>query len=197
MFGLIVLLVIAGYIAVSVLVVKATMRWARRRGRSAVRWGWGAGLLMYLPVFWDFIPTVLLHRYLCATEQGFWVYKTVEQWQRENPGVAETLSWSKVPESFEAPEISDGLILNERFVWELRKRHPFSHLPVWISEQLIVDRATEEATGRSVAVSSGYGNFALGSGGSWKFWLQMPTCDSGTREFAEYLNQVQRQGETK
>jgi len=129
MFGLIVLLVIAGYIAVSVLVVKATMRWARRRGRSAVRWGWGAGLLMYLPVFWDFIPTVLLHRYLCATEQGFWVYKTVEQWQQENPGVAETLSWAKVPESFEAPEISDGLLLNQRFVWELRKHRPFSHLP--------------------------------------------------------------------
>jgi len=88
MFGLIVLLLIAAYLAISVMVVKKTMIWAQSSGRSPRRWGWIAGLTMYLLVFWDLIPTVLLHQYLCATEQGLWIYKTVEEWQRENPGVA-------------------------------------------------------------------------------------------------------------
>ena len=92
MIGLIVLMVIGVYLAAFYLVVRATVRWARNNGRSTKRWGWIAALAMYLPVFWDHIPTVLLHQYLCATEQGFWVYKTVEEWQQENPGVAETLN---------------------------------------------------------------------------------------------------------
>ena len=197
MFGLIVLLVIAGYIAVSVLVVKAAMRWARRRGRSAARWGWGAGLLMYLLVFWDFIPTMLLHRYLCATEQGFWVYKTVEQWQQENPGVAETLRWSDSSKSFKTPAVTRGYVLNQRFVWEVVKNQPFSMLPVWVTEHRVVDRHNEEVMAKHVSVGAGYGNLAVGGKGSWKFWLKLPTCDEKREQFARFRRKVQRQGETE
>ena len=197
MFGLIVLLVIAGYIAVSIWVVKATMRWARRRGRSATRWGWGAGLLMYLLVFWDFIPTVLLHRYLCATEQGFWVYKTVEQWQQENPGVAETLRWSDSSKSFKTPAITRGYVLNQRFVWEVVKSRPFSMLPVWVTEHRVVDRPKEEVMAKHISVGAGYGNLAIGGEGAWKFWLNLPTCNETREQFTRFRRKVQRQGETK
>ncbi len=47
---------------------------------------------MYNLVFWDLIPTKLLHKYYCATEAGILVYKTPGQWITENPGVAETLT---------------------------------------------------------------------------------------------------------
>ena len=197
MFGLIVLLVIAAYIAVSVLVVKATMRWARRRGRSATRWGWGAGLVMYLLVFWDFIPTVALHRYLCATEQGFWVYKTVEQWQQENPGVAETLRRSDSSKSFTTPGTTRGYVLNQRFVWEVVKSQPLSILPVWVTEHRVVDRPNEEVMAKHVSVGAGYGNLAVGGEGSWKFWLSLPPCHSSRPSFDRYVAEIEHQGEKK
>jgi len=55
---------------------------------------------MYNLVFWDLIPTLAMHKYYCANEAGFWVYKTPEQWVKENPGVAKTLSMSHLPEQY-------------------------------------------------------------------------------------------------
>lgn len=197
MIGLIVLIVIGVYLAAFYLVVRATVRWARNNGRSTKRWGWIAALAMYLPVFWDHIPTVLLHQYLCATEQGFWVYKTVEEWQQENPGVAETLRWSNVPKKFKAPALKYGLILNERIAWELRQRQPLSLLPVRITDERIVDRVNGEVMAKNIRVGAGHGNLALGGKGAWKFWLNMPPCRSASKKFAVYLNQAQRQGTMK
>ena len=195
MFGLIVLLVIAGYIAVSVWVVKATMRWARRRGRSATRWGWGAGLLMYLLVFWDFIPTVLLHRYLCATEQGFWVYKTIEQWQQENPGVAETLTPLEGMQLKE-PGARRGYLLNQRFANVLlEKKDPLPFLPVSIHEERIVDLKNGQIMAKHVRIGSGYGSFAVGSEGAWKSWLKQPDCNRNRRDFASYEYELKHQGD--
>lgn len=54
---------------------------ARKRGWSRNKSWLGAMyvfLLVYLPVFWDWIPTVVVHKYYCETEAGFWVYKTVD-----------------------------------------------------------------------------------------------------------------------
>jgi len=195
MFGLIVLLLIAAYLTISVLVVKKTMRWARATGRSARRWGWVAGLAMYLPVFWDHIPTILLHQYLCATEQGFWVYKTVEEWQRENPGVAETLKWTNSAQSFEKRGITRGYILNQRFVWEVHVKQPIPVLRVRTTENRIVDRANGELMALFVSVGSGYGNMATGGAGSWRFWLNMSACDQSSEMFARYRREIERQGE--
>lgn len=91
MFGLIVLVVIGLYLLISVGVVRWAISYAKKNGKSVKRWGWGAALVMYLLVFWDWIPTVVAHKYYCSTEAGFWVYKTPEQWKKENPGVMETL----------------------------------------------------------------------------------------------------------
>ncbi len=52
-------------------------------------------LVMYSIVFWDWLPTVAVHQYYCAKESGFWVYKTLDQWKAENPGVMESLVANK------------------------------------------------------------------------------------------------------
>ena len=73
-------------------------RWAKRRGYSTVKRAFcalGGFLIVYLPLMWDWIPTELAHRYYCKKEAGLWIYKTLDQWKAENPGVYETLVYNK------------------------------------------------------------------------------------------------------
>lgn len=91
MFGLIVIVIAVAYLLLSIAIVKSARRHARNTGKNVKYWGWGAALVMWLIPFWDWLPTVAVHQYYCATEAGFWVYKTPEQWKLENPGVMDGL----------------------------------------------------------------------------------------------------------
>ncbi len=51
-------------------------------------------------VMWDWIPMELSYQYKCSNEAGFTIHKTLEQWQRENPSVWETLSARALPEEY-------------------------------------------------------------------------------------------------
>ena len=93
--GLVILGVLTLYFLLSVVVVIGAINHAKMNGKSVKRWGWGTAIVMYLIPFWDWIPTVAVHHYYCAKESGFWVYKTLDQWKVENPGVAETLVANK------------------------------------------------------------------------------------------------------
>jgi len=93
--GLVILGALVIYGLVSIVVVLLAIRHAKKNGKSATRWGWGAALVMYLIPFWDWLRTVAMHQYNCATQSGFWVYKTPEQWMKENPGIMESLVTSR------------------------------------------------------------------------------------------------------
>lgn len=82
--GLVIILALGLYLAIAIGVIAWAVSHAKKNGKSAARWGWGAALGMYLLVFWDWLPTVAAHKYYCSTEAGFWVYKTPEQWKAEN-----------------------------------------------------------------------------------------------------------------
>lgn len=103
MLGLAVLFFIGVYLLISLLAIKLAARWARNRGRRGWVWGGIAAFAMYNLMFWDLIPTLIIHKYYCATEAGFWVYKTPEEWVKENPGVLETLSVGHLPEEYQMP----------------------------------------------------------------------------------------------
>jgi hypothetical protein len=117
------------YLLITLWVVLTTIAWAKRNNRSPLKWGGVAAFVMYNLVFWDWLPTVVAHQYYCATEAGFWVYKTPEQWKEENPGVAETLSPYHLPEQFRLPkrpgyagnnryyQLPDGTLLTALFHW--------------------------------------------------------------------------------
>ncbi len=128
MMGLIFLLVVGVYLLVSIGAVRGAIAYARQQGKSAKRWGWGAAFVMYLIPFWDWIPTVVMHRYYCATEAGFWIYKTPEQWKKENPGVMEMLVVNKGAPSRYQPfddghGKTDTYLLNDRFNWIVTQQH--------------------------------------------------------------------------
>jgi len=195
MLAIIVIFAFAVYLVISIGVVVFAVKWAKRAGRSACRWGFIAALFMYLLVFWDHIPTLMLHKYYCENKAGIWVYKTPEQWKQEHPGVAETLTWQSVPPSYKGPNITRGYKLNEKFVWvhQVRRTPIF---PVRLDHESIVDLSTGETMIKRISVGSWYGEFALG-GDDWrvlKFWVKSKSCLPDTREFGSYLNAFQQMG---
>lgn len=184
--GLVVFAVMGLYLLVSFGVVKGVIAYARREGKSAKRWGWGAALVMYLIPFWDWIPTVAVHQYYCATEAGFWVYKTPEQWEKENPGVMETLHEMTQP----IHRLPNGYrqILDERFSIETRRTAPSRLITTTVDEQLLVDTKTGEILAKGRMIGSGVGNMA--TGGGFKFWLNQKPC--GTTGMGTLTNEIQK-----
>lgn len=178
MMALVVMAVFALYLLVAVLVVRAAVRAARRRGIAGWKWGLPAALAMYLLVFWDHVPTLLAHRYYCQRHAGLTVHKTPEQWRAENPGVAATLSWKELSDRYRGDPGVTGFVLNERIRSETRQRR-LRILPVTISYDRIVDSATNEILVERVRVGSGYGSMAVGGSGDWrvvKFWVGGESC---------------------
>ena len=88
MFGIAVLFGLAIYAGACFLLVWLTVK-------KSVSRGWLWGLIVFViynaPLGYQIGPALVMKPYLCATEAGFWLYKTPEQWKAENPGVAETL----------------------------------------------------------------------------------------------------------
>lgn len=85
MIGLVYIVFFIFYITASILVVRGSYKYTVTRYGKGWIGGWTAALVMYGLVFWDWAPVYLAHKYYCATEAGFWVYKTPEQWAAENP----------------------------------------------------------------------------------------------------------------
>lgn len=85
MIGLVYLLFFGLYLLVSAYVIYRATLYARRRFSKGWVGGWLAAFMMYNLVFWDWIPVYVMHKYYCSTEAGFWVYKSPEQWIKENP----------------------------------------------------------------------------------------------------------------
>ena len=179
MFVLFILAAFAVYLLVSIAVVKRTKRWARATGRSSTRWAWGAAVVMYLLVFWDWIPFLLVRHHYCAKEAGLFVYQTLEQWKAANPG------W-KVPAPInyrgEVKNIGRGIFyLNSRFRLEVKRvKSVFPPLPLGKSIRSLVDVNTGVVLAKLVTF---YGTGNLGSASSWgdyKFWMEIKSCEPGT-----------------
>lgn len=109
------------YLLITITVITITTVWASRKQRRPWLWGSLAAVVMYNLVFWDLVPTLVMHKYYCDTQAGFWVYKTPEQWKAENPGVVETLK-----ESLRSTSDSHNW-LNQRFYTEVNQNNNFAH----------------------------------------------------------------------
>src|SRR5579885_373 len=200
MIGLAYLLAFGLYILISVVVVLWAIGHARKHGQSAKRCGWGAALVMYLLVFWDWIPTIVMHQYYCATQAGFWVYKTVDQWKKENPRVIEMLVANKgAPHRHQ--ESNDGFIntfyLNQRFNLISKYQGPL-FLHRWIQEDELVDTKNNEVLARYVDFSTSQKRRQAGWSG-WKFWLDSENCKSVNHRDQGSMSEIilEYQGEEK
>jgi len=185
--GLVVLGAIGLYLLISVAVVVGAIGYARKHGKKVWRWGGGAALVMYLIPFWDWLPTVAMHRYYCSTEAGFWVYKTLDQWKVENPGVLETLpapSLAGSPVKYEQFDgghgQTDTYLLNERFNWAVSQRDISRLLPIIRIAQEVKDAKKNEVLARYIDFATGNSvKDTVGPPGPLKFWLRDQHCSGG------------------
>lgn len=185
-----------------VVAISLAVYYAKRTGGSKWRWGIGAFLLVFLPIFWDWIPTVALHQYYCATESGFWVYKTLDQWKAENPGVMEGLvSYNKNPGGFnvnwpsEHKQSSDGHQkeiaehINERFDELVSWEDISSILPITRKENVLLDVKNNEVIARYVDFGTGNSvKNTIDPPGSLKFWMHNGSCIGGKAKQTKFGN---------
>jgi hypothetical protein len=164
------------------MVVRKYTRKARAAGRPGWHYGLPAFLIMYLPIFWDHIPTMVVLQYQCMNNAGLTVYKTPEQWKAENPGVADQL----IPFDDIKTYRGNGFTyykLNERFNWETHWRT----LPlglVYADIDRVVDSETNEILVERRDYSTGVGNFLVGGADlrDYKIWLGVPKCSASGRK---------------
>ncbi len=178
MMGLLYLGAFAVYLVIAIGIVWLVRAHARANGKSTARWGWGAALVMYLIPFWDWIPTVAMHRYYCASEAGFWVYKTPEQWMKENPGVMEGLVEDRATQSSRIGNSAnriDTRSLNQYFYWTTEKHQTIAALPIYRWQDELVEKRNRQAVARRIDFSSGEGRDSL------KIWMNISECPSGER----------------
>jgi len=182
MFGLVVFGLIGIYLVLLIAATRWGYRHAAKKGLPRTqRWLWAASgfLLVYLPVFWDWIPTVVAHQYYCATEAGFWVYKSVDQWKKENPGVMETLVAYN-----DGKSANGAYILNQRFNWAVKKIGPL-WFNRWRWHHEVVDSKSGEVLARYIDFSTGNGN--IGGEPPLRFWLQSEYCSGGEPNYGKFL----------
>ena len=207
MIGLALLVVGAIYLALLVWATRAAYRWAQGKDLSKAKCRLAAAggfLIVYLPVFWDHIPTLVAHQFYCAKDAGFKVFKTVEQWQVENPGVAEKLKpYGK--DINDVPHNPDGdALFNDRFR-EHYEQEFVGFLPNRQRTISLIDRATKDVVASDVDFQSGYGNPMTSSSSDWrtiKFWMRVDSCLSAEarqvdRGFMAYRNRIINLGGNK
>ena len=197
MLGLAFLFVFIIYLLISLGVIAYAVRKAKERGIDGWKWGVPAAFVMYLIVFWDHIPTLIAHKYYCDKEAGFFVYKTLEEWKEENPGVAETLTYQEISNS-EKHGNNYVYHLNERFDWLIDNETLF--LTVKRSNNKLIDVLKDEVLAEYTDFSSGYGTPMTGYGG-WgkiKMWLMNNSCEKDVRsrkKFYEFEASAEKLGE--
>jgi hypothetical protein len=175
--GLVILLVVLAYLAVLIGAPMIGYRLAARRGwKKSRRWLVAVltFLVIFLPMFWDWLPTAWLHSYYCDKYGGLTVVKTPEQWIQANPGVVETLKRPSKPLQTGAwPKYSRPL--NQRLRLETESRE----VALWLQqfERRVVDEKTGETLVRSVDFSTGQTVRGFEHFRDIKTWMHLSSCD--------------------
>ena len=163
------------YLVISLILIAIGVKAARNRGKP----GWKGGLLvaviMYLILFWDWIPTYLTHKYYCETQGGYFLNKTLEQWEKENPGAMDTFTPISQPPEKDSSR-RQRLILNQRLVRDIYlSKHA---LGIYRQDHRIVDIKTGEMLAGYIDFNSGHRRYDLKSFRDFRFWLRFDSCEA-------------------
>ena len=148
----------------------------RRKGRTVKHKYALALLVVYLLLAWEQIPTYILHKYLCASRAGSFMYVQPAEWVAQNRAAAATI---RFPDGLSPREkLSENTVRyhwSDRIIKEYSKTR-FYPLAVSLNESSLHDTLTGTVLARTVRVSSGYIGFALGGVNSWRFWVGAESC---------------------
>ncbi len=182
MFGLVVLAGAALYLGLMFVTVRFAWRQGLASGgarRKAFCYAAVAFLIVYLPVFWDHIPTLAVHRYHCAKDAGFTAYVEAKNWHAENAkavAMVNRLPSREREGAGQAVRTSDGFDRYAVFGGLVHADYRsvqvgWEGLPVWRSEHRISDAHTGETLAKAVDYSSGYGTTE-----GLRWWLRRSSC---------------------
>jgi hypothetical protein len=197
--SLVIIPAIALYVICVVALPIFMFRWARRR-KWATRRRWTAAvaglLILTVPVFWDWAPTVWLHSHYCHSYAGLTVNKAPRQWSDENPGIVETLVRPKIlSQTGSWPDFA--IDLNDRLRREVRSIKK----PLSLSEdrELIVDKKTGEVLVQLIDFSTSQSGSSIDSFRDIKVWMRRESCDrsSSRRRFGALSQQFEDLGSGK
>jgi len=180
MLAIVILGVAIAYLAIAIVAVRLVVgatekRWSSRR--KGVVAGWAVGLAFFMMPFWDWLPSLLAHRYYCSTQARFTVNKTIDQWMSENKEVLRGLKHDRDAVSVQV----DGYLrypINQRLRSEIRPPYPV-FLAVKREDGRLLDIQTNEILVEYVEFTTGYGSFSVGGQDAWKFWVSTGTCEGG------------------
>lgn len=214
MMGLMVLGALAVYLLVSVLVTKKAAGWAKANNRKPWLWGGLAAFVMYNLVFWDLIPTLVMHKHYCDTQAGFWVYKTPEQWEAENPELTkedlksygEKVTWNKFKWQFpnkkvsSNPERYESMINARIYRTDTVFESALSTLHISKRTFYFADIKNGQKLAKDVTFGFGYGGYS-NLKGFIKEGFSRSSCESGvgnqTLGYINFIERIIELGETK
>jgi len=203
MIGLMYLIAAVFYIWLMVVVVRFGWRVGGAKNGSrkrAAAYAFIGFLIVYLPLFWDHIPTLLMHRYYCSKDAGLTVYVSPEQWISDHQNEVDQL---KIPF---LEEINTGTIykpggwsghLVNRKVLYLNKTEQvgWGRLYVNRSEARLVD-----ANDSVLVKAIGYGYSEQLPSGGLRLWMKTGSCRTGNdywASFSQIRNSLRLQGNSK
>jgi len=179
MIGLILIVFLVVYLVATIFVTGKVAGWARANNKRAWLWGGLAAFIMYNLVFWDVIPSLLIHKYQCDTKAGFTVYKTPDEWRKENPGQDKGLverAGVRLTRTGEKGNYKDVYVLNERFNMVVKDKPVISLLPVYERSDEIVDASNGEVMNRFLGFSAAYTD--VHSINNLKIWMNLKRCQT-------------------
>ena len=194
------LVVVTGFILYFWLLYWVTRRaylWAIQRGHTKLRSamvGFFGFLLIYLPIFWDFLPLLVMKQYYCAKDGGFTLYQSPEQWISENPDRARNTFFYKRVQ----PIDKNGFrAIGNHFVSRAAtttvvggwlNKYEYEYIDIEKNRVMFIERSYLSKRGFSVSEISLE---------KYKFWLNMGQCKDESALVIKYTKAFKSIGARK
>jgi hypothetical protein len=162
-------------------VMFVVMRWAWRAGRAgggsrlrASGYALVGFLVVYLPVFWNHIPVLLIQQARCAKDAGFTVFVTAEQWVSMNKEFIHSARGLDLDRTTPSREVSSGFSRYEFLGGALARE-----MKTDVDRKLGVEFGRSESrlidvrTGQLLTLDISYG---IGPRDDARFWLVGHGC---------------------
>lgn len=182
------------YFPLSIWIIRKSYRFAKAKYRRGWAGGVIAAFIMYNLVFWDFIPTLVAHKYYCSTQAGFWVYKTPEQWREENPEILEKINITQNSTDYKIEKIPKGF----KSTYSINKRIKESRLVTFVLTTILDINRVEELKidcnnfilTKKISFYAGRISGAPKDIKNYKFWVNLDECSgrNGNSSITEWFS---------
>lgn len=213
--ALIFLIFIVVYLFFTIVVVSISSSVAGSCNRSPWLWGSISLILMYNLVFWDYIPTKIVHNHLCSTKSGLIVHQAPDQWYSQyvsefnnNPPSLNDNSLGRgtpVSVTDNNSRLIQGYSINNRIIDVIEIGIPVYHIiPIRKNVYYIYDKKTQSRLVELVNYTIGYSGQGDTNAGisAWKIWMSGSCFKAGsdirkTSGYSEYYDKLIEIGDSK